>query len=137
MGSRPRSWNKNARRWEANYTDEKNGKPRYIGLYDTQEAAAHAVNAAIRRAGLEGLRYINPVVDGALVPKQPWGECWGAHWTRKKRDRVDPTVATRPSDAELALRAELERLQAENRELLRAELERLQAENQKLKRGRR
>ena len=30
------------------------GKLRFTGLFDTQEAAAHAVNAAIRRAGLEG-----------------------------------------------------------------------------------
>ena len=44
------------------------GKKRHIGLFDTQEAAAHAVNAAIRRAGLEGRRHTNPVVDGQLVP---------------------------------------------------------------------
>ena len=36
-----------------------------------QEDAAHAVNAAIRRAGLEGRRHMNPVVDGQLVPKPP------------------------------------------------------------------
>ena len=80
-------WNKNARLWEANYTGV-NCKPRYIGLYDTQEEAAHAYNAAIRRAGLEGLRYINPVVDGALVPKQH-----GAP-TRipKKRRREEPAA---------------------------------------------
>ena len=111
-------WDRKNRRWKASYLDAK-GKSRHVGYFDTQEAAAHAVNAAIRRAGLEGKRRTNPVVDGALVPKQPWGECWGAHWTRKKRDRVDPTVATRPSDAELALRAELERLQAENQKLKR------------------
>ena len=52
----------------ANYCDG-NGKSRHIGYFDTQEAAAHAVNAAIRRAGLEGKRKTNPVVDGQLVPR--------------------------------------------------------------------
>ena len=58
----------NERRWRARYTDA-NSKTRSIGLFDTQEAAAHAVNAAIRRAGLEGKRHTNPVVDGRLVPR--------------------------------------------------------------------
>ena len=61
------TWNKQRRRWQAQYTDA-NGKLRFIGLFGTQEAAAHAVNAAIRRAGLEGKRKTNPVVDGQLVP---------------------------------------------------------------------
>ena len=52
-------------RWKAYYHDA-NGKRRQIGLYDTQEAAAHAVNAAIRRAGLVGKRRTNAVVDGQL-----------------------------------------------------------------------
>ena len=47
-----------------------NGMSAPIGLFDTQEAAAHAVNAAIRRAGLERKRrQTNPVVDGQLVPR--------------------------------------------------------------------
>ena len=62
------NWCKRARRWKAVYRDS-NGKLRYLGLFDTQEAAAHAVNAAIRRAGLEGRRKTNPVVDGQLVPR--------------------------------------------------------------------
>ena len=62
------SWHKKQRRWQALYTDAA-GKLRSIGLFDTQEAAAHAVNAAIRRAGLEGKRRTNPVVDGQLVPR--------------------------------------------------------------------
>ena len=53
----------------ARYTDA-DGKRRSIGLFDTQEDAAHAVNAAIRRAGPEGKRRTNPVVDGQLVPKK-------------------------------------------------------------------
>ena len=64
----------------AQYTDV-NGKSRTIGYYDTQEDAAHAVNAAIRRAGLEGRRKTNPVVDGQLVPKPP-----------RKRRREEPAA---------------------------------------------
>ena len=61
-------WDKRDRRWKARYRDA-DGKACHIGLFDTQEAAAHAYNAAIRRAGLEGRRNINLVVDGQLVPK--------------------------------------------------------------------
>ena len=64
------TWIKRDRRWMANYTDA-NGKSHFIGLFHTQEAAARAYNAAIRRAGLEGRRKTNPVVDGQLVPKPP------------------------------------------------------------------
>ena len=60
---------KRQRRWKAYYTDA-HGKTRTIGLFDTQEQAAHAVNAAIRRAGLEGRRKTNPVdADGRVVPR--------------------------------------------------------------------
>ena len=79
------SWNKSARRWMARYRDA-NGKTRSIGYYDTQEAAAHAVNAAIRRAGLEGKRHTNPVVDGQLVPR--------ARKTPKKRRREEPAATS-------------------------------------------
>jgi hypothetical protein len=61
-------WSKSQRRWQARYTDA-DGKMRHIGYFDTQEDAAHAVNAAIRRAGLEDRRKTNPVVDGQLVPR--------------------------------------------------------------------
>ena len=61
-------WDKRARQWKAYYKDA-DGKKRTIGLFDTQEQAAHAVNAAIRRADLEGRRKTNPVVDGQLVPR--------------------------------------------------------------------
>ena len=56
---------------------------------DLQTVHDHAVNAAIRRAGLEGRRKTNPVVDGQLVPKPP-----GAH--NKKRHREEPAVADVP-----------------------------------------
>ena len=82
------SWNKSARRWMARYRDA-NGKTRSIGYYDTQEAAAHAVNAAIRRAGLEGKRHTNPVVDGQLVRKS--GPCRGRI---PKRRRDEPAASS-------------------------------------------
>ena len=79
------TWNKRARRWQAKYCDA-NGKQHGIGYYDDQEAAAHAVNAAIRRAGLEGRRKTNPVVDGQLVPRK----------TTYKRRRDEPAAAPSP-----------------------------------------
>jgi hypothetical protein len=81
------SWKKARRRWRAQYNDA-NGKQRTIGLFETQEAAAHAVNAAIRRAGLEGKRHINPVVDGQLVPR--------ARKAPKKRRREEPAATNAP-----------------------------------------
>ena len=68
-------------------------------LYDTQEAGAHAVNAAIRRAGLEGRRKTNPVVDGQLVrraarrPQQRRRRFEGAAADEASRRRA---VAARP-----------------------------------------
>ena len=80
---------KSSRRWRAYYKD-KNCKLRHIGLFDTQEAAAHAVNAEIRRAGLEGRRKTNPVVDGQLVPKPP-----GPHNKKRRREEPAGTPSTR------------------------------------------
>ena len=71
----------------ATYNDA-TGKKRWIGLFDTQEAAAHAVNAAIRRAGLEGKRRTNPVVDGRLVPKN-------SRKRRRKEPAASPSRARR------------------------------------------
>ena len=87
------TWDKTGRRWRAYYYDA-NGKKRTIGFFDTQEAAAHAVNAAIRRAGLEGRRKTNPVVDGQLVPKKRKAN--GHGWRSQKRRREE-SVAAAPS----------------------------------------
>ena len=87
-------WHKRKRRWQASYHDA-NGKHRSLGSFDTQEAAAHAVNAAIRRAGLEGKRHTNPVVDGRLVPRALKAHGHGPKASRKRRR--DKPAATTPS----------------------------------------
>ena len=84
------SWKRQARRWQAKYRDA-NGKQRTIGYFDTQEEAARAYNAAIRRAGLQGKRRTNPVVDGQLVPKS--GPRRGP---MRKRRRDEPAATPSP-----------------------------------------
>ena len=88
------SWAKSERRWRANYKGA-DGKNRHIGLFDTQEEAAHAVNAAIRRAGLARKRRTNPVVDGQLVPKSRKANGHGPKALRKRRR--DEQAAATPS----------------------------------------
>ncbi|CAH0370371.1 unnamed protein product [Pelagomonas calceolata] len=78
------SWSKQRRRWKACYSDA-NCERLYIGLFDTQEQAAHAVNAAIRRAGLQGKRKTNPVVDGKLVPRERPAAGHGPRYKRRRR----------------------------------------------------
>jgi len=87
------TWDKPNRRWRAQYKDT-NGKTRTIGTFDTQEAAAYAVNAAIRRAGLEGRRHTNPVVDGQLVPRARKARGHGPPRKSRKRRREEPDAAT-------------------------------------------
>ena len=67
-------------------------------VIDDQESAAHAVNAAIRCAGLEGRRKTNPVVDGQLVPRALKARGHGARYLRgRKRGRRDEPAAAAPS----------------------------------------
>ena len=87
-------WHKTERRWRAQYTDA-NGNRANIGYFDTQEAAAHAVNAAIRRAGLEKKRHMNPVVDGQLVPKS--GPRRGPIRKRRREEPAAESAADTPS----------------------------------------
>ena len=91
----------------ARYTDA-NSKMRTIGRYASEDEAARAVNAAIRRAGLEGKRNINAVdaTTGALVPRErtkrtdrsavvtpdagraptePTSKFWGVRWDAQNR----------------------------------------------------
>ena len=63
------NWDTGQRRWKAGYNDA-NGKSRTLGYFDTEEAAAHAVNAAIGALPPDDVkRHTNPVVEGQLVPK--------------------------------------------------------------------
>ena len=80
------TWYKANRRWQAKYKDA-NGKTRSIGYFDTQEEAARAYNATIRRAGLAGKRRMNAVVDGRLVPKKRKANGHGPDALRKRRRR--------------------------------------------------
>ena len=82
------SWDKRDRRWKAAYKDA-NGTTRHIGHFDTQEAAAHAYNAAIRALprDVQARRKTNPVVHGQLVPKPPRKP------SSRKRRREDAPVA--------------------------------------------
>ena len=89
------SWDKRERRWKAQYKGA-DGKSCHIGQFDTQEEAAHAVNAAIRRAGLEGRRNINPVVDGRLVPRARKANGYGRDRLRKRRREESGVVAAQP-----------------------------------------
>ena len=77
------------------YYKDANGKQRSLGRFDTEEEAAHAVNAAIRRAGLEGRRKTNPVVDGQLVPRALKAKGHGPKALRKRRR--DESAAAAPS----------------------------------------
>ena len=100
------SWSKQMRRWKAQYKDA-NGKSRFLGRFDTQEQAAHAVNAAIRCAGLEGRRKTNPVVDGQLVPRALKAKGHGAEYLSGRRrgrravNYVDPEPDDDDEDLEL------------------------------------
>jgi hypothetical protein len=86
-------WDKKSRQWKAQYRDT-NYKTLHLGYFDTQEAAAHAVNDAITDAKLEGQRHTNPVVDGRLVPKAS-----SARGPVKKRSRKEPAAAAPPTRA--------------------------------------
>ena len=118
-------WHRGDKKWQAHYRDA-DGKLRHIGYFDDEEEAARAVNKAIRDAGLEGKRHAglegqrktNPVVDGQLVPRARLA-CGHGEKSLRKRRREESAAAAPSTDTELALRAELKRLKAENRELKR------------------
>ena len=92
------SWKKSSRRWLAQYYDA-NRNHRSIGYFDTQEEAARAYNAAIRRAGLEGRRHTNLVVDGQLVPHARKANGHGRDALRKRlregSDAATPSTRAR------------------------------------------
>ena len=86
------SWQKFYKRWQAAYKDA-NGKQCTIGYFDTQEDAAHAVNAAIRALppDVQRRRHTTPVVDGQLVPRVRRRKT-----KKRRRDEAAATPSTRP-----------------------------------------
>ena len=85
------TWDRKGRVWRAQYTDG-DGKRKSVGRYGNEEEAAYAYNDAIREAGLEGVRKVNPIVDGKLALKPPLrdptaaqqSKYWGVTWARKQ-----------------------------------------------------
>ena len=91
---------------------------RHIGLFDDEEDAARAYNAAIRRAGLEDKRRMNAVdATGALVPREyrsyrgvvvasdlsrdpttTTSKFWGVSWNKSARRWMARTEAPPRSD---------------------------------------
>ena len=65
------TWEHNPPRWTAVFstTGRMGGRAITIDYFKTEEEAAHAYNAAIRRHGLESIHKTNPVVNGVLVPR--------------------------------------------------------------------
>ena len=65
------TWEHNPPRWTAVFstTGRMGGRTITIDYFKTEEEAAHAYNAAIRRHGLESIHKTNPVVNGVLVPR--------------------------------------------------------------------
>ena len=87
------SWSKQNRRWKAEYTDT-DGKSRYLALYDTQEEAARAVDAAIRTLppDVQLRRKMNSAdANGPLVPKPS-----GARDKKRRRDEPPAPPAAPP-----------------------------------------
>ena len=94
------TWAKRQRRWQVQYTDA-NGKKRFLGLYYTQEAAAHAFNAAIRALppDVQLRRKTNPVVDGQLVPRETYKRGLRGGKRRRENPAATTTPSTRPRHA--------------------------------------
>ena len=56
--------------WQANYWDARNGRNVYLGIFTDETAAALAYNQAVKDAGLEHKKNMNPVdANGQPIPK--------------------------------------------------------------------
>ena len=72
-----------AKKFKARYRG-RDGKPKAIGYFATEEEAAHAYNAALAKHGLESIRKVNTVDEkGRLVAKP-------------KQTPPDPTADKKP-----------------------------------------
>ena len=126
------SWNAEPPRWTARFHLFKNihnhpGQATVvIGYFRTEEEAALAYNAAIRRYGLESTHKTNPVVNGAPVlkprawisPYQPKGPQIRESLLRRKR--AAPGRFKAPERPELSKRHRMRKAEREWRELARA-----------------
>ena len=96
------AWRENS---TGNLGDDRFRHLRPGSLYFTE--STYAVNAAIRRAGLEGKRHMNPVVDGQLVPRALKAKGHGAEYLSGRRrgrravNYVDPEPDDDDEDLEL------------------------------------
>ena len=88
------TWDRKGRVWRAQYTDG-DGKRKSVGRYGNEEEAAYAYNDAIREAGLEGVRKVNPVVDGKLVPVWKSTSELGYETPRHRADATTETASRR------------------------------------------
>lgn len=85
-------WDRSLNRWRGTIGDARD-KRRTLGRFDTEEAAAYAVNAAIKLLppDVQLKRSLNPVVDGQLVPKPEFKPTqavpmfYGVRWERQAK----------------------------------------------------
>ena len=126
------SWNAEPPRWTARFhlfksIEKHPGQATVvIGYFRTEEEAALAYNAAIRRYGLESTHKTDPVVNGAPVPKprawisphQPKGPQIRESLLRRKR--AAPGRFKAPERPELSKRNRIRNAEREWRELARA-----------------
>ena len=99
------TWQQSSKLWQAQYTDANNAT-QYLGVFRTQEAAAHRVNAAIETlpAHVQRRRRKNEIdaATGKLVPLKKSvapGHGPRCHRYREKRNRSYSTRARRPRRA--------------------------------------
>ena len=87
------TWQQSSKRWQAQYTDADNAT-QYLGVFRTQEAAAHRVNAAIETlpAHVQRRRRKNEIdaATGKLVPVKK--SVAPGHGPRCHRYREKPTA---------------------------------------------
>ena len=103
------TWDRKGRVWRAQYTDG-DGKRKSVGRYGNEEEAAYAYNDAIREAGLEGVRKVNPARGRRPRPSDSHASRrWrgGAHGRSYAIDATHRRTPTQVVDGKLALKPPL------------------------------